>query len=600
MLSPRDILARAVVPEHSVPFMQAVSGGRVLVLDHFVFYTADDWLMAIAYPLLGGGSYSHARFEAALDEALRQSGATACFAAGPDLPPRLAASVLERDTFYTLPAAASVPPRLRSPVRTAQQRLHLEESRDFGPQHRRLWAEFLSRTALRANVRELYARTPQMLAAPGADVRLLNAWDRQGRLVACLVLDYSTPRFVSYVIGARSRQYAVPHAGDALFALMLEKAGAAGSEFVQLGLGVNAGITRFKRKWEAEPHLPYVMAQWQERPRSGVEGVVLHGLVHALTERSEDLSGRQTADRLPDQRPFAMLWELEREGRRSWLCGTAHFFCYSFADAFRRLFRQVDTVLFEGPLDEDSLARVEARGRQPEPGAAVLGSLMTEEEIRRLERVVCGVRGPVARFLNMEWEHMPDVRERLNGTRHWYAFFSLWTSFLERQGWRGSVDLEAWHLARGMGRTIVAMETLEEQLDSLEAVPVPRVLDFFRHCGQWRAYMRRNIVHYLRGELHAMMGTSTEFPTRTEQVIDVRDQRFRQRMLPFIRRGNVAVFVGAAHLLRLRGMLAEDGFTVRQVLPTWRLRLRARLRGTQDIWRPGPDGSVVPPPLQGE
>ncbi len=54
--------------------MQAISGGRALVLDHFVFYTADDWLMAIAYPLLGGGS-SPARFKAALDEALRQSGA---------------------------------------------------------------------------------------------------------------------------------------------------------------------------------------------------------------------------------------------------------------------------------------------------------------------------------------------------------------------------------------------------------------------------------------------------------------------------------------------------------------------------------------------
>ena len=148
---------------------------------------------------------------------------------------------------------------------------------------------------------------------------------------------------------------------------------------------------------------------------------------------------------------------------------------------------------------------------------------MTEAEIRRLERVVCGVRGPVARFLNMEWEDAPDVRERLHTTRHWYAFFSLWTAFLERQGWRDSVDLEAWHLARDMGKTVLGMETMEEQLHSLEVVPVPRVLDFFRHCGQWRSYMKRNIYHYLRGELEPMMGTSTEFPTRTQQVIDFRD-----------------------------------------------------------------------------
>ena len=71
-----DILARAVVPEHSAPFMQAVSGGRVLMVDNFVFYAAEDWLMAIAYPLRDGGEYSHQRFEAALAGALRETGAT--------------------------------------------------------------------------------------------------------------------------------------------------------------------------------------------------------------------------------------------------------------------------------------------------------------------------------------------------------------------------------------------------------------------------------------------------------------------------------------------------------------------------------------------
>lgn len=585
-----DILARAVVPEHSAPFMQAVSGGRVLMVDHFVFYAAEDWLMAIAYPLRDGGEYSHQRFEAALSGALRETGATACFAVGPDLPPRLAGSVLERDVFYTLPAGAPVPPRLRSPVRKARERLRIDETREFGPQHRRLWAEFMGRAVLRANVRELFARTPQMLAAEDADVRLLNAWDGD-RLVACLVLDYSTPAFVSYIVGARSRSHPVPHAGDALFAVMLEKARAAGCDFVQLGLGVNEGITRFKRKWGGAPQLSYVMAQWQERPRADVHKVVLDELMQALVERSDEgLSKRQILDRLPDQRPFAMLWELEKQGRRSWICGTAHFFCYSFADSFRRLFRKVDTVIFEGPLDAESLAQVEACGKSPDPGAVPLDSLMTGAEIRRLERVVCGVRGPVARFLNMEWEDAPDVRERLHATRHWYAFFSLWTAFLERQGWRDSVDLEAWHLARDMGKTVLGMETMEEQLHSLEVVPVPRVLDFFRHCGQWRSYMKRNIHHYLRGELEPMMGTSTEFPTRTQQVIDFRDQRFRERMRPFIEKGGAAVFVGAAHMLRLRRMLTEDGFTVRQVRPTWIHRMRARLRGEDDIYRIPADG----------
>ena len=77
---------------------------------------------------------------------------------------------------------------------------------------------------------------------------------------------------------------------------------------------------------------------------------------------------------------------------------------------------------------------------------------------------------------------------------------------------------------------------------------------------------------------------------RTQQVIDFRDQRFRERMRPFIEKGGVAVFVGAAHMLRLRRMLTEDGFTVRQVRPTWIHRMRARLRGEDDLYRIPGDG----------
>ena len=581
-------MSAVIVPEHSRRLLEAISAGRSFELDSFIFVTADDWLMAIGYPQ--EGEFSVGRFESALDEAVRKVKPSDCFAIAPEMPERLESHVEDRDVYYTLDASSPVPPRLRGPVRHARERLLVDETREFTPEHRRLWAEFMGRMPLPPRIRQLYSGTAAALQGP-ADLRLLNAWDAEGQLAACLLMDYSLPHHVSYVLGAHSKTHYVPHAPDLLFAEMLERARAEDKQTVLLGLGVNEGITRFKRKWGGAPQLFYVMAQWQERPRADVHKVVLDELMQALVERSDEgLSKRQILDRLPDQRPFAMLWELEKQGRRSWICGTAHFFCYSFADSFRRLFRKVDTVIFEGPLDAESLAQVEACGKSPDPGAVPLDGLMTEAEIRRLERGVCGVRGPVARFLNMEWEDAPDVRERLHATRHWYAFFSLWTAFLERQGWRDSVDLEAWHLARDMGKTVLGMETMEEQLHSLEVVPVPRVLDFFRHCGQWRSYMRRNIYHYLRGELEPMMGTSTEFPTRTQQVIDFRDQRFRERMRPFIEKGGVAVFVGAAHMLRLRRMLTEDGFTVRQVRPTWIHRMRARLRGEDDLYRIPGDG----------
>jgi uncharacterized protein YbaP (TraB family) len=61
-----------------------------------------------------------------------------------------------------------------------------------------------------------------------------------------------------------------------------------------------------------------------------------------------------------------------------------------------------------------------------------------------------------------------------------------------------------------------------------------------------------------------MMGTSTEFPTRTEHVIRRRDALFLERMTPFLEEGRCAVFVGAAHLLNLLPMIEGAGFKVRR------------------------------------
>jgi len=167
-----------------------------------------------------------------------------------------------------------------------------------------------------------------------------------------------------------------------------------------------------------------------------------------------------------------MLWEIEKEGRRSWIGGTAHFFCYSFESSLRKLFDQVDTVLFEGPLDQASLDQVSEMGRSPESGSLRLIDALTEEEVRRLERVVIGPRGFWARLLGFERPDPPDLRLLLSETRHWMAFFSIWTSYLKRHGWDQSVDLEAWQLAHDMGKAVAGMETIAEQIETLESIPL--------------------------------------------------------------------------------------------------------------------------------
>ncbi len=630
MGNPEIILKNAKVPEHSVHFMCAVSGAQSFVINDYLCFAKDDWLTIIGYPLAEHMQYSHESFLLTKKMALEKCAATTCFAIAPDLPQELQTAIEERDVFYTLAATAPIPQKVKNAVRKAQNCLRIEAGKTFTPKHHALWTEFLQQrpiverplqassalaedsstphkhvfSSATANsaplmspmtpmVHRLFLAAPAALAHTQTDLRLLNAYDAQGHLSACLLVDFAPKRFCSYLLGAHSRIHYTPHASDALFAFMLELARAEQKECIHLGLGVNEGITRFKRKWGGVATLPFVLASWQEQAPKSTLKRELQSFVHdLLPKNSSEASSREAQERrelldimgkskrqilaaLPEQRPYAMLWQVQKEDKISWIGGSAHFFCYSFENAFRKLFDKVDTVIFEGPLDAASLHEVELEGKRLTPEQQALLPYFTQEEIRRLERMVRGPEGRLARLLNMEAKRLVDVQWYLANTRPWTALFTLWTGFLERKGWQQSVDLEAWHLAHAMGKQVVAMESLEEQLASLDAVPTERVVRYFQNCAAWPKMIGKNVKAYLQGNLEQLMGTSAEFPTRTHTIINKRDERFRRRMRPFLEQGRTCVFVGTAHMLNLRHMLVEDGFTVTKVQPSLAHKLRA-------------------------
>ncbi len=576
------ILQLANVPEHSVHFMQAVSGGKTLVINDYLCFTDDDWLTIIGYPLRG--EYSHTDFLQAKNEAIQKTKASSCFVVAPDLPPTLEANIDERDDFYTLKTTAQIPPRLKNPIAKAAQKLRVEMSNAFTPEHRRLWTEFMSRVPLNNKVRSLFASTSYILSQKTTQVYLLNAWDSENHLVASLLLDFAPEKFCSYILGAHSKTHYTPHAADLLFAHMLTISKEKNKEYIHLGLGVNEGISRFKKKWGGVKTLPFIMASWHEQAGHSLQDHATTILKAVMGQKQDDmtslvgLSKREIWASLPEQRPYAMLWEVEKNGRKSWIGGSAHFFCYSFERSFTELFNNVDTVIFEGPLDNESLKLVEANGRELTAEQQPLFNRLSSNEINKLSRMVRGPEGFWPRILNMEAKRKIDVTWYLKNTRPWTTLFTLWTGFLERQGWQQSVDLEAWNLAHQMDKTVVAMESLEEQLASLNSVPPDRVVRYFQNCEKWPYMIKRNVRAYLAGDLMQLMGTSAEFPTRTKTIISMRDERFRQRMRPFMEQGRCIVFVGTAHMLNLRHMLVEDGFTLNKVYPSFKHKLRAKFK----------------------
>ncbi len=552
----KSILEKATVPEHSVAFMQAMSGGDSLLVGPYLFFYSDTLLLAVGYPL--SGEYNSEDFDNALKDALIKTKARDCLAISPCLPKRLKPHIQDIDKYYILPVNTPIPNRIKQLTKKATASLRIEEGKTFTPAHQRLWAEFVGRTPLSPNVRKLYEGTEPLFSKNITELILLNAWGSKGELAACLLLDLAPGNFLSYILGAHSRINYTPYASDVLFGEMLNIAQREGKDYLHLGLGVNKGIQRFKTKWGGYPSIPYEMASWQEKAQlSGQE------LLQMLAPVSNDSKSRQQyLDNLRNERPFKMLWKIEKKGRQSWIGGTAHFFRYSFDSSMRQLFDKVDTVIFEGPLDQVSLDQVASIGQNPKANTPRLIDYMSNTEIYNLEKVVHGMQKVWMKKFGFEHQNSIDVRYYLSETRHWLAFFSLWTAFLRRKGWNQSVDLEAWHIAREMGKKVFGMELISEQIETLESIPIQRIVNFFRGCHNWSSYIKKHEEAYLKGNLKAMMGTSAEFPSRTEMVINQRDQVFLNRMLPFIQEGNCVVFVGSAHMLNLEWMIADAGFKI--------------------------------------
>ncbi|MCX7668600.1 MAG: hypothetical protein N2439_00820 [Anaerolineae bacterium] len=308
----RYMETHAYVPEHLPCYVEAIAGAQPFLCGDYVAYAAADRLIFVGYPL--GGVYDEAAWLAALDDAMARVRPRLIAVTAAALPAALAARPTSPpDAYYRL-ALADVRPdkKLRNLLRRAARALTVHEAARFGPEHERLVAAFLADTPVDADTRFIYERVGRYArkrgdSAPGwktlaglmnrardrlnglwhretspADASflreggggaplLLEARDAAGRLIAFDIATFGG-EYAFYLFNFRSREHDVPGASDLLLARLIELARAAGKRYLNLGLGIHAGVSRFKEKWGATPFLTHVACTW-ERPRPAWEEV---------------------------------------------------------------------------------------------------------------------------------------------------------------------------------------------------------------------------------------------------------------------------------------------------------------------------------------
>jgi hypothetical protein len=260
MLTPGEeeyILKNAKVPEHIPALMVGISQADLFLIDSFVCLAKDNWLIFIGYPMKG--DFSDDSFSLALEKAMAQIRPFHTWFIAPKIPASLASKIKfhEDDFYYRLDLLnPKIDRRLIRIAENEAQGLTISASRLFSEEHLLLTKEFLQRQELPPRVHQLYLCMKDYLSFSKTSL-LLSVRDREKRLSAYYILELGAAKFLAYVVGCHSKESYVPHASDLLFYEMIKTAKKHQKEYIHLGLGVNEGISRFKKKWGGVPFLKY-------------------------------------------------------------------------------------------------------------------------------------------------------------------------------------------------------------------------------------------------------------------------------------------------------------------------------------------------------
>jgi len=255
------ILEHAYVPEHCIRLMTHVSGGEPFLIDDYFICHRDNWIILIGYPI--EDNFNLKNFDAVVFKVREKFHPDFVSLVAPEMPPALTSTCQESesDAYFTLQTQKAV---IRSPLKRnlkkARQNLRVESSSSMQEAHQVLMQEFVERTQPSDRVKRLLFKMPEFVAR-AETAFVLNAWDKANKLAAFYVVDFEARQFSNYIIGCHSRVNYVLGASDLLLFELINLSLEFNKDYIHLGLGVNAGIRRFKEKWGGVPTRRYEMCE---------------------------------------------------------------------------------------------------------------------------------------------------------------------------------------------------------------------------------------------------------------------------------------------------------------------------------------------------
>lgn len=248
------IIEHAYVPEHLPHYVTAISQTEPFLVGDFVVHVVGTQLIFVGYSL--SENFNEAQLLESLEEAKALFKPETVSIIAPALPIALADYTLSApDAYYRIDVQhLSIPQKTRNMLARARQEVSISLGR-FGREHKKLVADFLRTHSLESSAKFIFQRIDEY---EKYDATLLfEARNTQGALVAFDVAEFGAQQYAFYMFNIRSRKHNIPGTSDLLLAHIIDHAKAEGKRYINQGLGINPGITFFKKKWSATQFLNY-------------------------------------------------------------------------------------------------------------------------------------------------------------------------------------------------------------------------------------------------------------------------------------------------------------------------------------------------------
>ncbi len=261
MIAPSErgyIEAHAYIPEHLPDYVTSICKGEAILAENFVVYAAGSHLTFIGYPLQP--ELGDANLKGAFEGVVKRLHPETVSLLAPRVMPWFNPPAGLSDHYYKLDLEAlSISPKLKSLLKRAGRELFVKKVRSFQEEHRRLVFDFLRSHSLVDKATGLiFERIERYLSFSGT-AWAFEARDGMGRLIAFDVAEFGSKEYAFYMFNFRSSTDSVPGASDLLLSKIIEEARRARKRYVNLGLGINTGVTFFKKKWGGSGFLPYFL-----------------------------------------------------------------------------------------------------------------------------------------------------------------------------------------------------------------------------------------------------------------------------------------------------------------------------------------------------